>query len=78
MFCHIIENLRGRSLVSHEVVVHPNSAPTTKAGRAARSELDEGCYPIGRQVSGEQMDTLSITRDPFHGESIHTTSPRYP
>ena len=78
MFCHITENWRGRPLVSHEVVVNLIGATTTKAGLAIHSELDEGHYPTGRQVSDEQMDTLSIKRDAFHGEWNYSVSPRYP
>ena len=72
MFCHITENWRGRPLVSHEVVVNLIGATTTKGGLAIRSELDEGRYLTGRQVSDEQMDTLSIERDVFHGEWNYT------
>ena len=78
MFCHITENWRGRPLVSHEVVVNLIGATTTKGGLAIRSELDEGRYPTGRQVSDEQMDTLSIKRDAFHGEWNYSVSLRYP
>ena len=78
MFCHITENWRGRPLVSHEVVVNLIGATTTRGGLAIRSELDEGRYPTGRQVSDEQMDALSIKRDVFHGEWNYTVSPRHP
>ena len=78
MFCHITENWRGRPLVSHEVVVNLIGATTTKGGLAIRSQLDEGRYPTGRQVNDEQMDTLSIKRDVFHGEWNYSVSPRYP
>ena len=67
MFCHITENWRGRPLVSHGVVVNPIGATTTRGGLAIRSELDEGRYLTGRQVSDEQMDTLSIKRDVASG-----------
>ena len=77
MFCHITENWRGRPLVSHEVVVNLIGATTTRGGLAIRSELDEGRYPTGRQVSDEQMDALSIKRDVFHGEWNYTVSPRH-
>ena len=78
MFCHITEHWRGRPLVSHEVVVNLIGATTTQSGLAIRSELDEGRYLTGRQVSDEQMATLSIKRDVFHGEWNYTMSPRHP
>ena len=58
-FCHIVENWRDRPLVSHEVMVNLIGTKTTRAGLAIRSELDEGHYPTGRQVTDEQMDNLS-------------------
>ncbi len=78
MFCHITENWRGQPLISHEVVVNLIGATTTKGGLAIRSELDEGLYPTGRQVTDQQMDTLSIKRDTFHGEWNYSLSPRNP
>ena len=75
MFCHITQNWRGRPLVSHEVVVNLIGDTTTQAGLAIRSELDEGRYPTGRQVTDEQMNRLSIKRDAFHGEWNYSLSP---
>ena len=76
MFCHITENWRGRPLVSREVVVNLIGHTTTKTGLVIRSELDEGSYPTGREVSDEQMDGLSIRRDKFPGEWNYTMLPR--
>jgi len=76
MFCHITENWRGRPLVSREVVVNLIGHTTTKTGLAIQSELDEGNYPTGREVSDEQMESLSIRRDKFHGEWNYTILPR--
>ena len=78
MFCHITENWRGRPLVSHEVVVNLIGATTTNGGLAIRSQLDEGDYPTGRQVTDEQMAALAIKRDAFHGEWNYSVSPRHP
>ena len=77
MFCHITQNWRGRPLVSHEVVVNLIGGTTTRDGLAIRSELDEGHYPTGRQVTDEQMRDLSIKRDPFHGEWNYSLSPNH-
>ena len=75
MFCHITQNWRGRPLVSHEVVVNLIGATTTRDGLAIRSELDDGRYPTGRQVTDAQMNDLLIRRDPFHGEWNYRISP---
>jgi Rhodopirellula transposase DDE domain len=76
MFCHITENWRGRPLVSREVVVNLIGHTTTQTGLAIHSELDENSYPRGREVSDEQMESLSIKRDKFHGEWNYTLTPR--
>ena len=76
MFCHITENWRGRPLVSREVVVNLIGYTTTKTGLAIRSALDENCYPTGREVTAQQMESLSMKQDKFHGEWNYTIQPR--
>jgi transposase len=76
MFCHITENWRGRPLVSREVVVNLIGHTTTETGLSVRSELDEGSYPTGREVTVEQMRGLLIRKDKFHGEWNYTILPK--
>jgi DNA-binding phage protein len=76
MFCHITENWRGRPLVSREVVVNLIGHTTTKTGLTIRSELDENIYPTGREVTDQQMESLAIKRDKFHGEWNYTIRPK--
>jgi hypothetical protein len=76
MFCHITENWRGRPLVSREVVVNLIGSATTKTGLEIRAELDAGSYPVGREVTEQQMESLSIKREKFHGEWNYTIRPR--
>lgn len=76
MFCHITEHWRGRPLVSREVVVNLIGHTTTTTGFAIRSELDENRYPTGREVPDQQIESLAITRDKFHGEWNYTIQPR--
>jgi hypothetical protein len=77
MFCHITENWRGRPLVSREVVVNLIGSTKTKTGLEIRAELDGGSYPIGREVTEQQMESLSIKREKFHGEWNYTIRPRH-
>ena len=77
MFSHITQNWRGRPLVSREVVVNLIGAVTTKGGLTIRSELDANSYATGKKVTDEQMKSLSIQRDSFHGEWNYTLSPRH-
>ena len=76
MFCHITQNWRGRPLVCREVVVNLIGAVTTKEGLTIRSELDENSYEAGRKVTDEEMESLSINRDAFHGEWNYVLAPR--
>jgi transposase len=76
MFCHITENWRGRPLVSREVVVNLIGHTTTKTGLAIRSALDENSYPTGREVTAQQLESLAIKPEKFHGEWNYTIQPR--
>lgn len=76
MFCHITENWRGRPLVSREVVVNLIGHTTTETGLAIRSELDENRYPTGREITAQQMESLSMKQEKFHGEWNYTIQPR--
>jgi hypothetical protein len=76
LFSHITMNWRGRPLTSHQVVVQSIAATTTRTGLTVHAELDSGRYPIGIQVSDEQMATLPITRHDFHGDWNYTLLPQ--
>src|SRR5271165_6808385 len=56
---------------------YSHSSPKTGAqtGLTVRCELDEKIYPKGILVSDEQMQTLNISRDDFHGEWNYTIAP---
>ena len=64
MFCHITENWRGRPLVSREVRRQPDRAARRRrrAWRSERSWMREATR-LGREVTDEQMEGLSIKRD---------------
>jgi transposase len=76
MFCHITNNWRGRPLISRQVVVNLIGSTTSKAGLRIRSELDESTYAPGIKVSDEELATLAIERDDFHGEWNYRIRPR--
>ena len=76
MFCHITENWRDRPLVSREVVVNLIGHTATRSGLAIHSELDANSYPTGQPVTAEQMDSLSLKRDKFHGDWNYSLTPR--
>lgn len=76
LFCHIMQNWRGRPLLSRQVVVNLIGNTTTKEGLDIRVALDENHYPAGIKVTDEQLAKLSITRDEFHGEWNYKIAPR--
>ena len=76
MFSHITENWRGRPLISHEVIVNLIGHTTTRGGLEIRSELDDNRYPTGQPVTEQQMESLLLKRDGFHGEWNYTLLPR--
>lgn len=68
LFSQITENWRSRPLVSREVVVNLIAATKTHTGLKVNAALDEGKYPTGIQVSDEQLNSILIEHDTFHGE----------
>jgi hypothetical protein len=76
MFCHIPENWRGRPLVSREVVANLIGHTTTTTGFAIQAALDDHSYPTGREVTAEQMESLALKQEQFHGEWNYTLRPR--
>ena len=67
---------RAKPLVSYRVIVDLITATTTKTGLTVRCELDPALYPKGITVSDEEMATIDIVRDEFHGEWNYTIHPR--
>jgi transposase len=75
MFCHITENWRGRPLVSHTVVVNLIGSTRTRTGLRVGAELDTNTYPKGIKVTDQEMESVQLTKDKFHGEWNYTISP---
>jgi transposase len=76
LFSAITQNWRGKPLISHEVVVKLIGATTTTTGLTVRSELDPNHYPAGRVVSDDELSTIHIRRDAFHGDWNYALIPR--
>jgi len=76
LFSAITQNWRGKPLVSHEVVVNLIGATTTETGLKVKSELDTNQYPAGRIVSDDELSTIHIRRDIFHGDWNYALLPR--
>lgn len=76
MFSHITQNWRGRPLISHEVIISLIANTTTATGLKIRAELDCGAYPTGIKVSDEELASLALQRDDFHGEWNYVLLPQ--
>ena len=68
LFSYISMNWRGKPLVTHEAIVNLIAATTTRKGLRVRAELDGGHYPKGIKVTDEELKTVHIVREDFHGE----------
>jgi hypothetical protein len=75
MFCHITQNWRGRPLISRQAVVELIGNTTTRAGLKIRAALDTNKYAAGLKVTRDQMASVRLTADSFHGEWNYTICP---
>jgi hypothetical protein len=75
MFCHITQNWRGRPLISHEVIINLISNTATNQGLTIQAELDSGIYPTGVKVTDEQLASVNITPNVFHGDWNYSIQP---
>jgi Rhodopirellula transposase DDE domain len=75
LFSHISMNWRGRSLVSHEVIVELIAATQTRSGLTVHAELDRGRYPLGVRISDRELATVPLRRHDWHGEWNYTVLP---
>jgi len=76
MFCHITANWRGRPLISRQVVVNLIGNTTTREGLRIKADIDENTYAKGIKISEEELASLAIERDEFHGEWNYRLLPR--
>jgi transposase len=76
LFAWISQNWRGKPLTSYAVILQLIAATMTEAGLTVQCQLDTHSYPTGRKISDEEMATLSIWPDSFHGEWNYTILPR--
>jgi hypothetical protein len=75
LFSFISQNWRGKPLVSHQVIVNLIAATTTKTGLRVRAEIDPRKYPKGVKVSDQEVASIRIERDKFHGDWNYTILP---
>ncbi len=65
-------------LAHEETIVRLISATKTAKGLTVRCRLDRRNYPLGRRVTKEELASLHIVRNAFHGEWNYVIRPRRP
>lgn len=75
LFCHITRNWRGVPLETHQVVVNLVGSTKTNEGLEVHCWLDKGQYKTGRKVSDEEMQTIRLKRNSFHGDWNYEIQP---
>jgi hypothetical protein len=75
MFSYISANWRGQSLVSHEVIIALIAATTSKEGLKIKAQINRGIYLIGIEITPEQMASVNLARQKFHGEWYYAITP---
>ena len=68
MFSFISSNWRGEPLRDYETIVNLISRTTTAKGLKVTCRLDRRKYPTGRKVSDEEMESVNLERNKFHGD----------
>lgn len=76
LFSFISSNWRGEPLRDYETIVGLIANTTTAKGLTVTCRLDRRRYPVGRKVSKQEMATLNLTPQPFHGEWNYLIRPR--
>jgi len=75
LFSFMSLNWRGKPLISHEVIINLITATTTSTGLKVYAQLDDRPYPKEIEVTDQELATVNITRNPFHGEWNYTVAP---
>ncbi len=66
MFSFITMNWRGTPLTSYRIIVELVAGTTTATGLRILAERDEGSYPIGVEVTDQQLATVPLTGHAWH------------
>jgi Rhodopirellula transposase DDE domain len=75
LFSFISKNWRGRPLLSHAAVVQLIAKTRTSAGLNVRCVLDRRRYPKAAKITDDQMATLRLKPDEYHGDWNYMIQP---
>jgi hypothetical protein len=76
LFSFISQNWRGQPLVTHAVIVKLIASTRTSTGLKVRCILDRRRYPKQVKVSDDQMASIHLRPDSFHGDWNYSIRPR--
>lgn len=76
MFSYISQNWRGKPLVSIETIINLIGSTKTKKGLIIQTEVDTNEYAKGIKITDEEMESLALEREAFHGEWNYKLRPR--
>lgn len=76
LFSFITKNWRAQPLLTHATILNLIGSTTTKGGLKVTCRLDTRQYPKGVKVADEQMKSILIVPDVFHGDWNYTINPR--
>jgi Rhodopirellula transposase DDE domain len=76
LFSSISINWRAKPLTSLETIIELISHTTSKEGLTVTAVKDSHTYPIGIKVTDDELKSLHLIRDAFHGEWNYTFKPQ--
>jgi hypothetical protein len=76
LFSYISINWRSKPLISLETVIELISHTTTEKGLSVTAVKDSHLYPTGIQVPDEEIESLHLIKDAFHGNWNYTIKPQ--
>lgn len=72
MFSFISKNWQGIPLINSAIIVNLIGSTKTEKGLSIRCVLDEQVYQKGIKVTDEELESIQIKRNEFHGEWNYT------
>ena len=76
MFSFITKNWRGRPLLDRATVVNLIRETKTKSGLIIKARIDQKIYQKGVKVSEEELNSINMEKEDFHGEWNYVIHPQ--
>jgi Rhodopirellula transposase DDE domain len=76
MFSFISKNWRGKPLDSLATIVNLIANTTTDTGLHIETSIDYATYEKGIEATDEELESLNIKREKFHGEWNYMIKPQ--